>query len=129
MSIRRRSRLGNKHRSPCRSRLRVALIEGTLSRSWPKKELLTEDGAMLVLQSAPDEFYVLGSGLTVSVKRDADVDARLAGISSIEEVARDAADWTVLRRLNGDQSNQGRQLMMDPKAFHIYRVRVHAIDR
>lgn len=105
------------------------LFEGTLSRSWPKKELLTDDGAMLVLQSAPDEFYIVGSGLTVSVKRDADVDARVAGISSIEEVSRTGADWTVLQRLNGDQSNQGRQLMMDPKAFHIYRVRLHAIAR
>jgi len=105
------------------------LFEGTLSRSWPKKELLTDDGAMLVLQSAPDEFYIVGSGLTVSVKRDADVDARVAGISSIEEVARDGAAWTVVRRLNGDQSNQGRQLQMDPKGFRVYRVRLHAIAR
>lgn len=35
----------------------------------------------------------------------------------------------MLRRLNGDQSNQGRQLMMDPKQMHIYRVRLHAIAR
>ncbi|MCT6967286.1 DUF5597 domain-containing protein, partial [Salmonella enterica] len=42
------------------------LFSGTLSRSWPKKELLTDDGAMLVLQSGADEFYVIGSGLTVS---------------------------------------------------------------
>jgi hypothetical protein len=105
------------------------LFEGTLSRSWPKKELLTDDGAMLVLQSTADEFYIVGSGLTVSVKRDADVDALVAGIGSIEEVSRNGVDWKVLRRLNGDQSNQGRQLMMDPKAFRIYRVRLHAIAR
>jgi len=105
------------------------VFEGTLSRSWPKKELLTDDGAMLVLQSAADEFYIVGSGLTVSIRRDPDVDARVAGISSIEEVSRAGADWQVLRRLNGDQSNQGRQLMMDPKGFHIYRVKVHAIAR
>lgn len=105
------------------------LFSGTLSRSWPKKELLTDDGAMLVLQRGADEFYVVGSGLTVSVARDPDVDARVAGIGSIEEVERSGAGWKVLRRLNGDQSNQGRQLMMDPKVFRIYRLRLNAITR
>lgn len=105
------------------------LFEGTLSRSWPEKTLLTNDGALLVLQAGADEFYVVGSGLTVSIKRNPDTDARVAGISSIEEVSRSGAGWTVLRRLNGDQSNQGRQLMMDPQQMHIYRVRLHAITR
>ncbi|WP_198670273.1 DUF5597 domain-containing protein [Dyella sp. C9] len=105
------------------------LFEATLSRSWPEKKLLTDDGAMLVLQSAPDEFFVVGSGLTVNVRRDPDADAKVAGISSIEEVTRQGADWVVRRRLNGDQSNQGRQLMMDAQHMRIYRVRVHAIAR
>jgi hypothetical protein len=105
------------------------LFEGTLSRSWPEKTLLTNDGALLVLQAGADEFYVVGSGLTVSIKRDPDTDARVAGINSIEEVSRSGAGWTVLRRLNGDQSNQGRQLMMEPQQMHIYRVRLHAITR
>jgi len=105
------------------------LFEGALSQSWPKKELLTNDGAMLVLQVSQEEFYVVGSGLTVSIRRDPDVDARVAGISSIEEVSRQGASWMVVRRLNGDESNQGRQLMMDPKGFHIYRMRLHAIAR
>lgn len=105
------------------------LFEGTLSRSWPARTLETQDGAMLVLQSAPDEFYVVGTGLTVTIRRDADVDARVATIGSIEEVARSGGDWQVLRRLNGDQSNQGRQLMMDPHNARVYRVRMHAIER
>lgn len=105
------------------------LFEGTLSRSWPARTLETQDGAMLVLQSAPDEFYVVGTGLTVTIRRDADVDARVATIGSIEEVARSGDGWKVLRRLNGDQSNQGRQLMMDPRNAHVYRVRMHAVER
>ncbi len=105
------------------------LFEGALSRSWPEKKLLTNDGAMLVLQASADEFYIAGSGLTVSIRRDPDSDARVAGISSIEEVSRSGAGWTLLRRLNGDQSNQGRQLMMDPQQMHIYRVRLHAMLR
>lgn len=105
------------------------LFEATLSRTWPAKTLATEDGAMLILQSSPGEFYVVGSGLTVSFARDADVDAGIAGIESIEQVSRASGQWTTERRLNGDQTNQGRQLMLDPHRPHIYRVRLYSIAR
>lgn len=105
------------------------LFTAMLSRSWPDKRLLTQDGAMLVLESGPGEFYVVGSGLTVTVTRDPDVDARVAGIASIEEVSRTGAAWNVERRLNGDQSNQGRQLSMDANRMTIYRVRLYAAER
>lgn len=121
------------HASSPRSSQTVAvggyLFEATLSRSWPEKTLLTDDGAMLVLKSNPDEFYIVGSGLTVTMMRDPDTDSRLAGISSIEEVSKSGTTWTVLRRLNGDQSNQGRQLSMDPHQIRIYRVRLYAATR
>jgi hypothetical protein len=105
------------------------LFTATLARAWPDKRLLTDDGAMLVLESTADEFYIVGSGLTVSVTRDPDVDARVAGIASIEEVSRLGAEWKVERRLNGDQSNQGRQLSMDAREVRIYRVRLYAATR
>jgi len=34
-----------------------------------------------------------------------------------------------VRRLNGDQSNQGRELMMDGRGFRVYRVKLYAIER
>jgi hypothetical protein len=105
------------------------LFTATLARSWPDKRLLSDDGAMLVLESAADEFYIVGSGLTVSITRDPDADARVAGIASIEEVSRSGAEWKVERRLNGDQSNQGRQLSMDAREVRIYRVRLYAATR
>jgi hypothetical protein len=105
------------------------LFEATLSRSWPARALLTDDGAMTIIQSAPDEFYITGRGLTVSFLRDPDVDDRVGGIASIEEVAKTASGWVTLSRLNGDQSNQGRQLMMAAKQVHIYRVVLYAVER
>jgi hypothetical protein len=105
------------------------LFEATLSRSWPAKTLLTDDGAMMILQSAPDQFYIVGSGLSVTFFRDPDVDNKLSGISEIEEVNRVGDKWTSLRRLNGDQSNQGRQLFMAPHEIHVYRVNLYAVDR
>jgi len=103
------------------------LFEATLSRSWPARNLLTDDGAMLILQASQGEFYVAGSGLTVSFARDPDVDAGIAGIESAEEVSGASGQWTVEKRLNGDQTNQGRQLLMDAKRPRIYRVRLYSV--
>jgi hypothetical protein len=105
------------------------LFEATLSRSWPATSLLTDDGAMIIVQSAPNEFYIAGSGLTVTFFRDPDADDKSSGISSIEEVARVDGRWTTERRLNGDQSNQGRQLQMDAHHVRVYRVVLYATDR
>ena len=105
------------------------LFEATLSRSWPAKTLLVDDGAMIIVQSGPDEFYIAGSGLTVSFFRDPDVDGKLGGIASIEEMYRVADKWITAHRLNGDQSNQGRQLSLASHDVHVYRVKLYAVDR
>src|SRR5579863_5751912 len=105
------------------------LFEGALSRSWPSRTLSTDDGAMIAIESGPNEFYIAGSGLTISFTRDPDTDNKTSGIASIEQVSRSANGWTLVRRLNGDQSNQGRQLSMDPHRVEIFRVKLYANDR
>jgi hypothetical protein len=102
------------------------LFEGTLSRSWSARNILADDGAMLIVQTEPTEFYILGSGLTVTFTRDPDVDADIAGIESVELVSRVSGQWIIEKRLNGDQTNQGRQLMLDPHRPEIYGVRLYA---
>jgi hypothetical protein len=72
------------------------VFEASLSRAWSTGSLLEYDGGMLLLESRPDEFLVVGSGLTVKMSRD------------------------------GDQSNQGRQLTMDPIEIRAYRVRLYS---
>lgn len=85
---------------------------------------------MIAIQPSPNEFYITGSGLTISFARDPDTDNKLSGIASIEQVSREAdGTWTTLRRLNGDQSNQGRELSMDPHRMRIYHVKLYAVDR
>lgn len=103
------------------------LFEATLSRSWPARTIIADDGAMLILQASPGEFYVVGRGLTVSITRDPDVDSGIAGIESVEQVSRASGQWATERRLNGDQTNQGRQLLLDPHRQHIYRLRLYSI--
>jgi beta-galactosidase GanA len=101
------------------------LFRASLSRSWPARNLEEGDGAMMLIQSAPNEFLVLGSGLTVDIVRDPDIDDQIAGITSIEQLQYREGQWITQRRLNGDQSDQGRQLMLDPHTFHVYRLRLY----
>jgi hypothetical protein len=121
------------HKDSPRSTRTIALggylFECELSRSWPSRALSADDGAMIAIELGQNEFYIAGSGLTISFARDPDTDNKIGGIASIEEVNRSAKDWTVVRRLNGDQNNQGRQLQMDPHRIGIFRVKLYAIDR
>lgn len=103
------------------------LFECTLSRSWPARTILTDDGAMLIVQTGPKEFYILGYGLTVTFTRDPDVDGEIAGIESVEQVSRSSGQWITEKRLNGDQTNQGRQLSLDPHRAEIYRVHLYVV--
>jgi hypothetical protein len=105
------------------------LFEASLSRQWKTGTLLEDDGAMLLVESRPDEFLVIGSGLTVNMSRDPDTDNRVAGIASIEQISKSGSEWVVSARLNGDQSNQGRQLSVDPREIRTYRVRLYSEKR
>jgi hypothetical protein len=105
------------------------LFRAAIAKSWPAQKPLAADGALLVMQSAPDEFYVLGSGLTVSFLRDPDADDRIAGIADIAQLAWSKGHWTVAQEMNGDQSDQGRGLLMDAHTIHLYRVRLYNYPR
>jgi len=102
------------------------LFEASLSRAWKTGTLLADDGAMLLLESQPNEFIVVGSGLTVKISRDPDTDNQIAGIASIEQIAKSGSEWVVTARLNGDQSNQGRQLSMESREVRTYRLRLYS---
>ena len=86
---------------------------------------------MLVVQSAPNEFYIAGCGLTVTFSRDPDYDNKVSGIANIEEVQRSEGEWKTIRiKLNGDQSNQGAvNFSMAPNQIHIYHVVLYATER
>lgn len=102
------------------------LFRAVLDRTWPARQLATHDGAMMVIQTGPGTFLVLGSGLAVSFFRDPDVDSQVAGIASIEEGSWSGGHFAATEPLNGDQSDQGRTLLMDAHQVRLYRVRLYA---
>lgn len=101
------------------------LFSASLERGWPSMDPLESDGALMVMEAAPETFYVLGSGLRVEIERDPDTDSRVAGIAEIDEGSLQDGQWITRRVLNGDQSDQGRALLMDPHQPRRYRVRLY----
>ena len=105
------------------------LFTATLARSWPERKILQDEGAMILVQTANDEFLIAGSALTISVLKDADLGDGIAGIVSVEEGSRAGGQWKTERRLNGDQSNQGRNVSLPAHDFKLLRVKLYTIPQ
>lgn len=103
------------------------LFTATLARSWPERKILQDDGAMIAVQTGNDEFLVAGSALTITVTKDVDVSEGIAGIVSVEEGSRTGGQWKTERRLNGDESNQGRSVSLPARRFSLLRVKLYTI--
>jgi beta-galactosidase GanA len=103
------------------------LFQATLARSWPAKSLLQDDGAMILINISAGEFLIGGTGLSVTVSKDLDVGGGTSGLTSVEEVSRVGGKWVTLRRLNGDENNQGRSISLPAHQFRLLRVRLYTI--
>jgi len=105
------------------------LFTATLARSWPERKILQDDGAMIVVQTGKNEFVIGGSALTISVSKDVDAGYGIAGIVSVEEGSRSGGRWKTSQRLNGDQSNQGRNVSLPAREFKLLRVKLYTNSR
>ena len=103
------------------------LFTATLARSWPARNLLQDDGAMIVLQTSPDEFLIGGTALSITVSVDVEEREGIAGIASVEEGSRARREWITTARLNGDQDNQGRTIFLPDHECKLLRVKLYTI--
>ena len=78
-------------------------------------------GGGIIIQLGKDDFIIAGSGLIVTF-RSLNTDRPFAGILSIDEGRYDNGVWTPGRRLNGDQSHQGRHVRLPYRNFGIQHV-------
>jgi len=83
---------------------------------------------MIVVQTGPDEFLIGGSAVSITVAADPDEKEGTGGIVSVEEGSRTRGEWSTKRRLNGDQNDQGRTILMD-RQFQLFRVKLYTIPR
>jgi beta-galactosidase GanA len=90
----------------------------------PAAPPLAFPAAGIIIALGPDEFLVAGSGLTVTFAPNGP-GAPTAGILSIDEGRYVAGRWIPGRRMNGDQSHQGRHLRIFPDEMTVQRVRLY----
>lgn len=79
----------------------------------------------LIIQTGPEDYLVAGQGITVTFEATGDGPS-LVGIDRAEEGVFDATGrWVPGRVLNGDQTHQGRRLMLAPGRWQIQKVRLY----
>ena len=84
---------------------------------WP------EAGAILI-ELAEKEYLIAGSGIVVTFSNSKN-DGSITGILSIDEVELNKNEIIPLRRLNGDQSHQGRHLRIPSGKWSIQHVKLY----
>ena len=93
--------------------------------SWryaPRTEGKTPRFGGLIIMVSPDEFYIAGRGLIVTFETTGD---SVAGIGSMDEGKFVKGKWITGRRMNGDQSHQGRHMDLPVNTFSIQKVRLY----
>lgn len=78
----------------------------------------------LIISTGPDEYVLAGTGLTVTFESNKPGDP-LVGILSVDEGGYVNGQWRAGRRLNGDQTHQGRHLRLVPGKFGIQRIKLY----
>lgn len=78
----------------------------------------------LIIQTAPEEFLVAGSGMVVNFETTGLSDP-VAGVEALWEELPVNGRWFPGRRLNGDLTSHGQHLRVPPGEFGIYRVRLY----
>ena len=78
----------------------------------------------LVITIGEGEYIFAGTGLTVTFEAAAPGDQQV-GLLSVEEGKYVNGQWVAGRRLNGDQTHQGRHLRLVPGEFGIQRIKLY----
>ena len=75
----------------------------------------------IIIMLSPNEYIVAGKGVVVTIQTSSD-DNTIAGIGSLDEGKFIDGKWIAGRRMNGDQSHQGRHLDLPGDTYNIQRV-------
>ena len=86
------------------------------------KQQPSEHGGLIIWLGGED-YLVAGSGITITVA-PVDYQGRF-GLDQVDEGRFVKGAWVPGRRLNGDQTHQGRHVRLPPDAFGIQKVRLY----
>lgn len=81
----------------------------------------------VILQVAEDTFFIAGTGVVVTF-HPVESSTEKAGILRIDEGRFENGRWHAGRRMNGDQSHQGRHLRIPVNEFDIQKLKLYIYD-
>jgi beta-galactosidase GanA len=113
---------GAEQRQPLRMRLNGYALNVTFERAADGTPEPLSGG--LVIALGPDEFIFAGVGLTITFDADSPGDP-LVGLLAVDEGRYTEGRWVAGRRLNGDQTHQGRHVRLPAGKFGIQRVKLY----
>jgi beta-galactosidase GanA len=99
----------------------------TLGWSPNASEEVWPQSGGLVIQTAPDDFFVAGTGIVISFSAVSSGKVR-TGILTIEEGDFVSGQWKRGRVMNGDQSHQGRHLRLEVDEFGIQKLTLYRYE-
>lgn len=106
-----------------RYRLSVA-HDYTLGWSPEAKKPEWPESGSLIIQAGEDDFIVAGTGIVITFTSDDQVDP-LVGILQADEGEYVDGKWVAGRRLNGDQTHQGRHIRIPAGEWGIQHVKLY----
>jgi beta-galactosidase GanA len=113
---------GPEQRAPQQLRLGDYILNITFDRASTQNSNVLSGGLVMVM--GPDEYLLAGTGLTITFETDKPGDP-IVGLLSVDEGRYVNGQWTPGRRLNGDQTHQGRHVRLSPGRFGIQRVKLY----
>lgn len=91
---------------------------------WQAADSQTPEAyGLLVLQDGPEDYILAGRGVTVTFAPAGRPAA--AGIDRAVEGRFEKGEWIPGRRMNGDQTHQGRHVLLGTEGFSVQRVRLY----
>jgi beta-galactosidase GanA len=110
--------------TPLTATLGGAAFTATTIDPWVPRDAQepSSHGAVLIWLGGED-YLVAGQGVTLTVE-PADGQGRL-GFDRVDEGRYENGQWRPGRRLNGDQTHQGRHVRLPPGAFGVQRFRLY----
>lgn len=92
---------------------------------WTSREQQHPDEHVaMIIQTGPEDYWVAGQG-TLLTFEPLGAGPPIAGIDVDWEQKLVEGKWTDLRLLNGDETNQGRQIRLPPGEFTVQRFRLY----
>jgi beta-galactosidase GanA len=98
--------------------------DNTLGWNSESKDSVWSPGGAVLVKLTEDEFLIAGNGIVITATSL--VPGRTAGILYADEGSIKNGEWKTHRRLNGDQTHQGRHIRLPLGQWGMQRVRLYS---